>query len=135
MGISPAPEVFQRKLNQALEGLQGIYVIADDILITGEVETLEKANQDHDDKLRALLNRCRENNIKLNAEKLQLRRSEVPYIGHLLTADGLSVDPKKARAVRDMTRPTDVKGIQRFLSMINYLSKFCDHLSDEVKSS
>ncbi|KAL1279371.1 hypothetical protein QQF64_026044 [Cirrhinus molitorella] len=36
MGISPAPEVFQRKLSQALEGLQGIYVIADDILITGE---------------------------------------------------------------------------------------------------
>ncbi len=77
MGISTAPEVFQRKLSQALEGLQGIYVIADDILITGEGETLERANQDHDNKLRALLNRCRENNIKLNAEKFKLRRSEV----------------------------------------------------------
>lgn len=130
MGISPVPEVFQRKLNQALEGSQGIYVIADNILITGEGATLEKANQDHDDKLRAVLNRCREKNIKLNAEKFQLRRSEVPYIGHLLTAEGLSVNPEKARAVRDMPRPTDVKGVQRFLGMINYLSKFCDHLSD-----
>ncbi|XP_028839495.1 uncharacterized protein K02A2.6-like isoform X3 [Denticeps clupeoides] len=130
MGISPAPEVFQRKLSQALEGLQGIYVIADDILITGEGETWEKANQDHDDKLRALLNRCREKSIKLNVEKFQLRRSEVPYIGHLLTADGLRVDPEKVRAVRDMPRPVDVKGVQRFLGMINYLSKFCDHLSD-----
>ncbi|KAI2646569.1 Retrovirus-related Pol polyprotein from transposon opus [Labeo rohita] len=84
-----------RCFREALEGLQGIYVIADDILITGEGETLEKANQDHDDKLRALLNRCREKNIKLNAEKFQLRRSEVSYIGHLLTADGLRVDPEK----------------------------------------
>ncbi|XP_060734892.1 uncharacterized protein K02A2.6-like [Tachysurus vachellii] len=130
MGISPAPEVFQRKLSQALEGLRGIYVIADDILITGEGETIEAANQDHDDKLRALLNRYREKNIKLNAEKLQLRKSEVPYIGHLLTADGLRVDPEKARAVRDMPRPTDFKGVQRLLGMVNYLSKFCDHLSD-----
>lgn len=121
MGISPMPEVFQRKLDQALDGLQGIYVIADDILITGEGETLERANQHHDNKLRALLNRCREKNIKLNAETFQLR-SEVPYIGHLLTADRLRVDPEKARAVRDMPHPTDVKGIQRFLGMINYLS-------------
>uniref|UniRef100_A0AAY4BL29 Reverse transcriptase/retrotransposon-derived protein RNase H-like domain-containing protein n=1 Tax=Denticeps clupeoides TaxID=299321 RepID=A0AAY4BL29_9TELE len=49
---------------------------------------------------------------------------------HLLTADGLRVDPEKVRAVRDMPRPVDVKGVQRFLGMINYLSKFCDHLSD-----
>lgn len=76
MGISPVPEVFQRKVSQALDGLRGIYVIADDILITGKGETLEKANQDHDNKLRALLNRCKEKNIKLNAKKLQLRRSD-----------------------------------------------------------
>uniref|UniRef100_A0AAY4BGI3 ribonuclease H n=1 Tax=Denticeps clupeoides TaxID=299321 RepID=A0AAY4BGI3_9TELE len=115
---------------KTLEGLQGIYVIADDILITGEGETWEKANQDHDNKLRALLNRCREKSIKLNVKKFQLRRSEVPYIGHLITADGLRVEPEKVRAVRDMPCPVDVKDVQRFLGMINNLSKFCDHLSD-----
>lgn len=36
MGISPAPEVFQRKLMQALEGLPQVYIIADDVLIMGE---------------------------------------------------------------------------------------------------
>lgn len=51
-------------------------------------ETLERANQDHDNKLRALLNRCREKSIKLNAEKVKLRRSKVPYIGHILPAEG-----------------------------------------------
>lgn len=52
MGISPAPEVFQRKLNHALEGLQGIRIIADDILIVGEGDTEVEAIQDHDQKLR-----------------------------------------------------------------------------------
>lgn len=47
MGISPAPEVFQRKLTQELEGLPGI--IADDILITGQRDTQEAVDKDHDD--------------------------------------------------------------------------------------
>ena len=111
MGISPAPEIFQRMLTQALEGLPGIYLIADDVLITGEGDTQEMAYKDHDEKLRQFLSRCREKNIKLNAEKFQLRQQEVPYIGHLLTADGLQIDPEKIRAVRDMPPPTERRSI------------------------
>lgn len=58
MGISPAPEIFQRKLTLALEGLPGIYIIADDVLITGQGETQEAAEGDHDEKLKAFLARC-----------------------------------------------------------------------------
>lgn len=133
MGISPAPEVFQRMLTQALEGLPGIYLIADDVLITGDGDTQETALNDHDVKLRQFLSRCREKNIKLNSEKFRLRQQEVPYIGHLLTADGLKIDPEKIRAVRDMPRPTDVKGLQRLMGMVNYLSKFYKHLSDDCE--
>ena len=133
MGISPAPEIFQRMLTQALEGLPGIYLIADDVLITGEGDTQEMAYKDHDEKLRQFLSRCREKNIKLNAEKFQLRQQEVPYIGHLLTADGLQIDPEKVRAVSDMPPPTDVKGVQRLMGMVNYLAKFYEHLSDDCE--
>ena len=133
MGISPAPEVFQRKLMQALEGLPGVYIIADDILITGEGDTQEEADKDHDKNLRCFMMRCRQRHIKLNAEKFKLRRESVPYIGHLLTAEGLRIDPEKVRAVRDLPRPSDVKGVQRLVGMLNYLSKFCDHLSDDCE--
>lgn len=60
MGISPAPEVFQRKLTQALDGLPGLYIIADDVLITGQGETQEAAEGDHDVKLKLFLERCRQ---------------------------------------------------------------------------
>ena len=133
MGISPAPEVFQRKLTHALEGLSGVYIIADDVLITGEGRTQEEANKDHDQKLRDFLIRCREKNIKLNKDKFKLRRPEVSYIGHLLTAEGLRVDPEKVRAVKEMPRPIDVKGVQRLMGMVNYLSKFYEHLSDDCE--
>ncbi|KAG1933981.1 retrotransposable element [Pimephales promelas] len=130
MGISPAPEVFQPRLTQALEGLPGIRIIADDILICGEGDNDETAEKDHDEKLRQLLERCRKRNIKLNFNKLKLKQKEVPYIGHRLTSEGLKIDPEKVRAIVEMPRPADVKGLQRLLGMVNYLSKFCPHLSD-----
>lgn len=59
-GISPAPEYFQHRLDQAIEGLPGVRTVADDILITGEGDTLQDAIKDHDKKLLALLARCRD---------------------------------------------------------------------------
>ena len=128
-GIATAPEEFQRRQHEVLEGLQGIHNIADDILITGQGETHEEAVQDHDRNLIALLERAREVNLKLNPKKLKLRLSEVPYIGHLLTPSGVKPDPEKVRAVQEMPNPTGrtraekVKAVQRILGFVNYLAK------------
>ena len=80
-GIATAPEEYQRRQQEVLEGLPGIHVIADDILITGQGETQEEALRDHDKNLVALLQRAREVKLKLNPKKLKLRLNEVPYIG------------------------------------------------------
>ena len=129
-GISSAPEVFQRKQHEAVEGLSGVKCIHDDILIFGEGSTVEEATWDHDCKLRALMERCRERNIKLNEAKVKLRMTSVPFIGHQITSEGLKPDPNKIKAVVEMPSPTDVKGVQRFLGFVNYLSKFLPQLSD-----
>lgn len=60
-------------------------------------------------------------------------QDSVAYIGQLLTSEGLCIDPEKVRAVRELPRPTDVKGIQRLVGMLNYLSKFCYHPSDDCE--
>ena len=69
----------------------------------------------------------------LNAEKFKLRQPEVPFIDHVATAEGLSVDPNKVRAILEMPSPTDVAGVQRLLGMTQYLAKFLPHLSDITK--
>ncbi|CAB4003537.1 Hypothetical predicted protein [Paramuricea clavata] len=94
-GIATAPEEYQRRQHEVLEGLPGKQVIADDILITCQRETQEEALRDHDRNLVALLQRAREVNLKLNPKKLKLRFNEVSYIGHLLTPDGVKPDPEK----------------------------------------
>jgi hypothetical protein len=128
-GINTAPEEFQKRQHKELSGLNGVDVIIDDILVFGSGETEEEAMQDHDENLRNLLDRARKVNLKLNKNKLNLRCKEVPYIGHLLTKDGLKPDPKKDRAIQDMPRPTDVQSV-RFLGFVNYLSKFLPKISE-----
>ena len=109
-GISPAPEHFQHRLDQAIEGLAGMRTVADDILITGEGDTMEDAVQDHDRELIALLERFRGKGVKLNREKFKLKMTEIPYVGHVITRDGVKPDPSKIDAIQNMSRPTDVKG-------------------------
>ena len=132
-GISSAPEVFQRKMHEVIEGLKGIEVIADDFIVVGFGRTEEQATADHDQNLMAFLERCKERYLKLNASKIRLRLPKVPFIGHVATAQGLQVDPHKVQAVRDMPTPEDVAAVQRLLGFVQYLSKFMPHLSDVTK--
>ena len=84
-GIKSAPEIFQQRMHQALENLEGVTVIADDILLFGKGKDMEEAMKDHNEKLEALFNRCREKNIKLNKEKLKLMQTETLYMGHVIS--------------------------------------------------
>ena len=65
-GISSAPEEYQRRQNETLVGLDGVEVIADDILCYGSGKTMEEALADHDQNLVNLLKRARKVNLKLN---------------------------------------------------------------------
>ena len=129
-GIKTASEEYQRHQTEALQGVPGLAIVADDLLVCGYGDTMQEAIQNHNHNLTELLDRCRQKNLKLNRKKVQLCKTEVPYIGHLLTADGVKPDPSKIAAIVNMPRPTNVKETQRFLGFINYLAKFLPHLSE-----
>lgn len=123
-GISPAPEEFQRRIDESLEGLKGVKAIHDDILIYGSGDTDEEALVDHEANLRAFLQRCVEKNIKLNKEKLKLRRTSVTYMGHNITRNGLELNPERTRAITEMKTPTSKSEVKRLLGMVNFVQKF-----------
>ena len=128
-GINSAPEVWQQRMHELVEGLTGVEVIADDFLVCGFGDTNEAAIANRDQNLKAFLRRARERNLTLNSEKLKLRQSQVPFIGHLLTAEGLKPDPSKLQAIVDYPVPTNLAELRTFLGMVQYLAKFCQHLS------
>ena len=130
LGVSPAPELFQARIHEALRGLQGIACIADDILIFGSGNNMNEARLDHDKNLLNLLERCRTTGLRLNKDKFQLNRETTTYMGYQLTANGLQPDPKKVEAIRQMPPPTDRKGVMRLLGMATFLAKFCPNFSE-----
>ena len=101
-GLSVSAEIFQKRVNQALDGLDGTLNISDDILLYGVGDTKEEAVKDHDAKLVRLLERCRKTGIALNPEKLKLRMDEVVFMGHVLTSSRIKIDPEKVKAVTEM---------------------------------
>ena len=129
-GLTPAPEEFQRRQHQVLEGLPGVLTIDDDILLYGEGDTYEEASRDHEAKLHKLIMRCREQNVKLNKDKMKLRLHQVPYIGELLTSEGLKPDPEKVKAIIEMPKPKDIAAVRRFIGFVNNLSRFMPRLSE-----
>ncbi|XP_046560092.1 uncharacterized protein K02A2.6-like [Haliotis rubra] len=123
-GLNVSSEIFQRKLTEALDGLPGVVCIADDVLIHG------KDVNHHDENLKQFLTRCREKNIRLNPNKLELRLSEITFMGHVITKDGLKSDPEKVRAIHDMPVPSNTEELRRFLGLVNYLAKFLPNLTE-----
>ena len=84
-GITSAPEEFQMRLTTALEGLEGIICIADDILVYGEGNDYEEDQKDHDRRFIALMECCHQKNIKLNAAKLQFKLKELKFMGTIIS--------------------------------------------------
>jgi hypothetical protein len=97
--------------------------VFDDLIIVAENE------QEHDTILRAVLERVRRHCVRFNLDKLQLKVPKVNYVGHVLSADGISPDPEKVSAVINMQPSKDAHDLRRFIGMANYLSKFVPNFS------
>jgi hypothetical protein len=87
-GLNVSSDIFQKRLNQELLGLEGVRCIADDILVYGTNE------KDHDQNFERLLERCKEKSIKLTKNKLEFKCKEVSFHGHLLTNEGFESRPR-----------------------------------------
>ena len=110
-------DVFQNVMSYLFQDIEGAEVIVDDLVVWGE--DIEQ----HDARLRHVLARCRECNLKLNREKCHFRVPEVSYVGHVLSADGVKPDPLKVEAINAMPRPANHEDLQRFLGVETYLCR------------
>ena len=96
-GISLAPKEFEHRLHEQLSGLDRVEILRDDILVAGYGDIQEEAEANHDQNLRKLLDRARKVNLKLNSKKMNLKKQQVKFMGHVITKDGLKPDPDKVK--------------------------------------
>ena len=126
-GITSAPEHFQRRMADILQGLDGVVCLMDDVLVHGRTQ------QEHNERLHAVLEKLQASGVTLNREKCSFSQSQVRFLGQVLSQSGISSDPDKVSAILEMREPASVPEIRRFLGMANQLSKFTPNLADMTK--
>lgn len=117
-GIRSAPEIYQKIVSEMLEGLPGVVIHMDDVLVFGG------SVEEHNQRVRAVLQRMLDKGMTLNKEKCEFSRPSVTFLGHVVSERGIEADPEKVRAVKDFPAPTCIQELQRFNGMVNQLAKF-----------
>jgi hypothetical protein len=122
-GVKTAPAIWQKQMDQTLQGLEGVSCFYDDIKVQGSTfeETLVR--------LRAVFNRLRENGIRLNKEKCKFFEKSIRYLGHIIDEKGLHKDTDKTKAISNTHRPKNVSELRTFLGLANYYNKFIPNLA------
>ena len=128
-GLRNAPATFQRLMDLVLSGLQGqeLFVYMDDIVIYAA------SLEEHERKYKLLIDRLRKANLKLQPDKCEFLKTEVTYLGHVISKDGVRPDPKKLDAVRHFPRPKTPKNIKQFLGLAGYYRRFIPSFSKLAK--
>jgi len=126
-GITSAPEIFQKRMSQLLDGLDGVVCLIDDILVFGATQ------EEHDRRLRAVLSRLQTANVTLNRSKSVFAATSVDFLGVRLSPSGIEPDDDKVKALLAIPAPTGIPSLRRFLGMANQLGKFSSKLADLSK--
>ncbi|UYV83879.1 K02A2.6-like [Cordylochernes scorpioides] len=123
-GISSAPEIFQKRMGQILEGLEGTLCHMDDILVYGSCQ------EEHDKRLETLLTRLFKSGLTLNKDKCKFVVTTIKFLGHQIDPNGIQVDPKRKRAILEFPKPRSVKELKHFLGMVNFSARFVPNLAE-----
>ena len=118
MGTVVAQDIFQSKLDTIFIGMEGVTGIADDMVVAGRDE------MEHDRNFLAFMEKCMENNLTLNSEKIQFKQTQVSFYGLCWSQHRISPDLKKIQALKHMEFPPDKETMRSFLGMITYLNRY-----------
>ena len=124
-GLTNAPAFFMYLMNSVLmmELDKFVIVFIDDILI------YSKNDEEHAQHLRIVLTRLREHKLYAKFSKCEFWLDRVQFWGHVLTLEGVSVDPSKVRDVLDWKSPKSVHQIRQFLGLAGYYRRFIPDFS------
>ncbi|CAI7760631.1 unnamed protein product [Closterium sp. NIES-53] len=119
-GLTNAPATFQAEMNHILRPLldECVVVYLDDILI------YSRDMKQHIGHIRRVFEILRREKFYVKLSKSEFALKKVKFLGHMVSAQGVHVDPKKIEAVRTWKTPENVKELQQFLGFANYYNRF-----------
>jgi len=124
-GLTNAPAFFMALMNKFfMEELDRFVVVfIDDILV------YSKSAEEHGQHLRVVLGKLRKHQLYAKFSKCEFWLQRVSFLGHVLTAEGVEVDPEKVKAVSEWKQPTSASEIRSFLGLAGYYRRFIEGFS------
>ncbi|CAG2214143.1 unnamed protein product [Mytilus edulis] len=126
-GVASSPGIFQRTLENVVQGIANVLVRVDDILITG------KTREEHLNTLSKVLSRFKRIGIRLKKQKCVFMAEEVVYLGFKINKHGIYPVESKVEAIDKAPSPTNVTELKAYLGMLNYYNRFLANLSHLLK--
>ena len=119
-GLSNAPVVFMCLMNGVFrEYLDKFFIVfLDDILVYSKLE------QEHENHLRMVLQVLREHQLYAKLSKCSFYRNKIHYLGHIISEEGITVDPEKIEAIKRWKTPKNVTEVRSFMGLASYYIRF-----------
>ncbi|KAJ4701711.1 Retrotransposon protein, putative, Ty3-gypsy subclass [Melia azedarach] len=124
-GLTNAPAAFMDLMNRVFHSYldRFVFVFIDDILVYSQ------SREEHAQHLRVILQTLRDKQLYAKFSKCQFWLDRVAFLGHVISADGIYVDPQKVEAVVNWERPTNVTEVRSFLGLAGYYRRFVEGFS------
>ncbi|KAF3651788.1 putative protein fluG-like [Capsicum annuum] len=124
-GLTNAPAVFIDLMNRVFYQFLDLFVIVliDDILV------YSKSKEDHANHLRIILQTLKDHKLYAKFSKCEFWLNAIAFLGHIVSCEGIKVDPQRIEAVRKWPRPTTPIDIRSFLGLAGYYRRFLESFS------
>jgi hypothetical protein len=124
-GLTNGPVVFMCLMNGVFRDYLDKFVIIflDDILVYSKTE------EEHDKHLRMVLQMLREHQLYAKLSKCSFYQRQIHYLGHIISKEGIDVDPEKVQAIQEWPVPRNVAEVRSFMGLAGYYRRFIDEFS------
>ena len=117
-GVASSPAIWQQTMDKFFTGLPGVFCF-----VAGKDVT------EHKVRLKAVLQRIKENSMKMYQNKCTFEMSSIEYLGFIIDGKGIHKAEEKVKAIREAKVPEKVKELQSFLGLVTFYGKFIKDLA------